>query len=75
MREDDITPPAAMPTCPVEHLGKHRPYMTVGVSMPLDPTRPTASAHVHTKEFPDLEQSPNVGVGGLVGTRQKNRLF
>ncbi len=43
--------------------------MTVSATLPRDPVRPPASAHVDTQEFPDLEHSPNVGIGGIKGSK------
>ncbi len=66
MPEGDVTPHGNIRAGPAERLSKHWPYMTVSASLPWDPVRPPASAHMDTQEFPDLEHSLNVGIGGLV---------
>lgn len=69
MPEGDVTPPGAIHARPAERVSKHRPYMTVGASLTRDATLPPPSAHVDIREFPDLEESPYVGLGGITGTQ------
>ncbi len=68
MSEGDITPEGCIRACPAERISKHRPFFTVSATLPRDPTRPPPAAHLDTKEFPDLEQSPNTGKGGIQGS-------
>ncbi len=69
MPGEDDTPSGCICTRPAEHLSKHRPYHTVGASLPRDPMWPPATEHVDTKKFPELEQSPNMGVGRIKGSK------
>ncbi len=68
MPEGDVTPDGCIRARPAERISKHRPFFTVGATLPRDPTRPPPAAHVDTKEFPDLEQSPYHGIGGIQGS-------
>ncbi len=70
MSEGDITPEGCIRARPAERISKHRPFFTVSATLPRDPTRPPPAAHLDTKEFPDLEQSPNMGIGGLQGSTE-----
>ncbi len=70
MPEGDVTPDGCIRARPAEHLSQHRPFFTISATMPRDPTRPSAAAHVDQKEFPDLEQSPYMGVGGIKGSNE-----
>ncbi len=69
MPGEDITSPGCIRARPAERLSKHRPYHTVGASLPWDPVQPPAAEHVDTEEFPELEHSPNLGAGGLKGSK------
>ncbi len=66
MPDEDVTPRGCIRARPVERLSKHRPFHTVGPSRPLDPVRPPTDKHVEPKEFPELEHSPNTGIGGVM---------
>ena len=68
MSGEDVTPSGCIHARPAERLSKHRLYHMVGVSLPQDPVRPPAAEHVDTKEFPDLEQSPNMEIGHIKGS-------
>ncbi len=37
-------------------------------TLPRDPTHAPTAAHMDPKEFPDLEQLPNQGIGGIQGS-------
>ncbi len=65
MLEGDVFPPGTICACLAERVSKHRPYMTVCASRPKDPAWLPPSAHVDTKEIPELDQLPNDGVGGV----------
>ncbi len=69
MPAGDVTPRDAICARPAEHVSKHETYMTVDAALPRDPKPPPPCAHVDTKEFPELEQSPNSGVGGIKGKK------
>ncbi len=73
MPEGDVTPDGCIHARPAEHLSKHRPFFTVSATLPWDPTRPPPVAHLDPKEFPDLEQSPNTGIGGIKGSNEAPR--
>ncbi len=68
MPEGDVTPDGCIRARPAERISRHRPFFTVSATLPRDPTRPLPAAHVDPKEFPDLEQSPNTGIGGIQGS-------
>ena len=70
MPEGDVTPDDCICARPAERLSKHRPFFTVSATLPRDPTRPPPAEHLDTKEFPDLEQSPNQGIGGILGSNE-----
>ncbi len=65
MPSGDVTPEGCIHAHPEERLSQHRPFFTIGASLPRDPVRPPAAAHVDEKKFPELEQSPNQGIGGI----------
>ena len=67
MPDGDVTPDGCIHARPAERLSKHRPFLTVGASLPRDPVHPPAAEHVDQKEFPALEQSPYMGIGGIKG--------
>ncbi len=73
MPGEDVTPLGCIHARPAERLTKHRPFHTVGASLPLDPIRPPAAKHVDVKEFPELEQLPNMGVGGIKGSNKASQ--
>ncbi len=73
MPEGDVTPDRCIRARPAERLSKHRPFFTVSATLPRDNTRPPPAAHLDTKEFPDLEQSPNQGIGGIQGSNDAPR--
>ncbi len=73
MPEGDVTPDRCIRVNPAERLSKHRPFFTVSATLPWDPTRPPPAAHLDPKEFPDLEQSPNQGIGGIQGSNAAPR--
>ncbi len=68
MPEGDVTPDECIRAPRVKRMSKHRPFFTVSATLPRDPTRPPPAAHVDPKEFLDLEQSPNAGIGGIQGS-------
>ncbi len=70
MPDVDVTPAGCIRARPAEHLSKHRPFLTVGAFLPQNPVRPPAAEHVDPKEFPDLEQTPYVGIGGIKGSNE-----
>ncbi len=70
MPEGDATPDDCMRARPAERLSKHRPFFTVSATLPRDPTRPLPAAHLDQKEFPELEQSPYQGIGGIKGSNE-----
>ncbi len=65
-----MTPDGCIRTRPVERLSKHRPFFTISASLPRDPVRLPAAEHVDEKEFPALEDSPYMGVGGIRGSNE-----
>ncbi len=68
MPEGNMTPDECIHTRPAERLSQHRPFFTSSASLPRDPTRPPAAKHVDQKEFPELEKSCYIGVGGIKGS-------
>ncbi len=68
MLEGDVTPNGCIRTRPAERISRHRPFFTVSATLPRDPTHPPPAAHVDPKEFPELELSPNTGIGGIQGS-------
>ncbi len=68
MPEGDATPNGCICARPAERISKHRPFFTVRATLPRPPNCPPPAAHVDPKEFPDLEQSPNTGIGGIQGS-------
>ncbi len=73
MLEGDVTPDGCIRARPAERISKHRPFFTVSATLPRDPTRPPPAVHLDTKEFPDLEKSPNQGIGGIQGSNDVPR--
>ena len=73
MPEGDVTPDECIRAPRVKRMSKHRPFFTVSATLPRDPTRPPPAAHVDPKEFPDLEQSPNTGIGGIQGSNDASK--
>ncbi len=70
MPEGDVTPDGCIQARPAECLRKHRPFFTIGASLPRNPMCPPAAEHVDQKEFPALEKSPNIGIGGIKGSNK-----
>ena len=66
----DVTPAGCIRARPVECLSKHRPFLTIGASLPRDPVRPPPAGHVDPLEFPELERSPNEGIGCITGSNE-----
>ncbi len=69
----DVTPKDCIRARPVERLSKHRPFFTVSASLPRDPVCLPAAGHVDEKEFPALEESPYMGIGGIKGSNEAPR--
>ncbi len=65
MPDGDVIPDDCICARPAERPSKHRPFLTVGATLPRDPMHPPAARHVDQKEFPELEKSPYIGIGGL----------
>ncbi len=70
MLEGDVTPDECIRFRPAECISKHRPFLTVGATLPRDPVRPPAAGHVDQQEFPELEKSPYMGIGGIKGSNE-----
>ncbi len=70
MPDVDVTPAGCIRMRPAERLSKHRPFLMVGASLPQNPVHPPAAKHVHTREFPELEHLPYVGIGSIKGSNE-----
>ncbi len=70
MPEGDVTPDECTRARPEERLSKHRPFFTISATLPRNPVCLPAAEHVDQKEFPALEKSPYVGIGGIKGSNE-----
>ncbi len=71
MPSGDVTPETSPRARPAALVDGARPYNTVGASLPVNPAPVPAAPHVDKKEFPVMAPSPNVGVGGIKGTKDQ----
>ncbi len=70
MPDGDVTPDGCVHARPAERLSKHRLFLTVGATLPRDPVHLAAAKHVDQKEFPELEHSAYMGIGGIKGSNE-----
>ncbi len=71
MPSGDVTPETSPRARPSVLVDGARPYNTVDASLPVSPAPVPAAPHVDKKEFPAMAPSPNLGIGGIKGTRDQ----
>ncbi len=71
MPSGDVTPGESPRARPAALVDGARPYNTVDASLPVNPAPVPVAPHVNKKEFPAMTPSPNVGVGGIKGTKDQ----
>lgn len=67
----DVTYEKSIRAREAELVNGARPYNTVEASLPANLETIPAAPHVDKMEYPALPPSPNIGVGGIKGTKDQ----